>query len=62
MGQIMVRLIVHHWDNLMLFLKAKRFLWMHFAMVIGFTQGDPAYHMIFNIVVDAAVWATLEVV
>ena len=27
MGQIMARLIAHHWDNLMFIPKTKRFLW-----------------------------------
>ena len=52
----------HHWDNLILFPKAKRFLWTHFVTGRGITRGDPVSPMIFNIVVDTVVRATLEVV
>ena len=62
MGQIMARLIAHHWDNLMFIQKAKRFLGTPFVVVRGFAQVDPSSPMIFNIVVDAVLRATLEVV
>ena len=62
MGQRMARLIAHQWDNLMFIQKAKRFLGTPFVTVRGVTQVDPASPMIFNIVVDAVVRATLEVV
>ena len=58
----MARLIAHHWDNLIFVPKAKMFIGTLFVTGRGFTQGDPAYPMIFNIVVDAVVRETLEVV
>ena len=61
MGKIMVRLIAHPWDNLMCVSKVKSSMGNLFVMGRGVTQGDPASPMIFNIVVDAVVRATLEV-
>ena len=61
MRQRMAHLIAHHWDNLMFVPKAKRFLGTPFGTGIGVTQGDPASPMIFNIMVDAVLRATLEV-
>ena len=49
-------------DNLMFVQKAKRFLGTPFGTGRVFTQGDPNYPMILNIVVDAVARATLEVV
>ena len=62
MGQRMARLIVNHWENLMFVPKAKRFLEMPFGTGIGVTQVDPASPMIFNILVNAVVRETMEVV
>ena len=62
MGNIMVRLITHHWYNLMFVPKVKIFLGTPFGTVRGVTQVYPASHMIFNIMVDALVRATLEVI
>ena len=62
MGQNTARLIAHHLDNLIFSPKAKRFLGTPLDMGRGVTQGYPASPMIFNIVVDAVVIATLEVV
>ena len=60
MGKKMARLIANNWDNLMFVPKVKRFLGMPFGTGRGVTQGDPTTPMIFNIVVDAVVRATLE--
>ena len=62
MGKRMTRLIAHHWDKLMFVPKVNRFLGTPFSTGRGFTQGDPSSPMILNIVVDAVVGATLEVV
>ena len=62
MGQIMARLIAHHWDNLMFIPKVDRSLGTPFGTGRGVTQGDPASPMIFNIVVEAVARAELEVV
>ena len=62
MGKRMVRLIAHHWENFMFVPKVKRFLGTLFGMRRGVKNGDPDSLMIFNIVVDAVVRATLEVV
>ena len=62
MGQIMARLIAHHWENLMSVRKAKRFLGTSFVTGRGVMQGYPTSPMISNIVVDAVVRATFEVV
>ena len=62
MGQRMVRLIAHHWDNLMLVLKAKRFLGTPLGTRRGVTQGENASPMIFNIVVEAVAIETLELI
>ena len=62
MGKRMARLIAHRWDNLMLVPKVKRFLGTTFRTGIEVTQGYPDPPMIFNIVVDAVLRATLEVV
>ena len=62
MGQRMAPLIAHHWDNLKFVQKAKRFLGTPFGTVRGVTQGYHYSPMIFNIVVDAVVRETLEVV
>ena len=61
-GKRMARLITHHWDSLMFVPKVNRFLGTPFSTGRGFTQGDPSSPMILNIVVDAVVGATLEVV
>ena len=61
MGHIMARLIANNWDNLMFVPKSKRFLGTPFSMGRGVTQGDPTSPMIFNIVVDAVVRATFNV-
>ena len=61
-GKRMVRLIAHHWDNLMFVPKVNRFLGTPFGTGRGVTQGDSAYPIIFNIVVDMVVRAMLEVV
>ena len=62
MGQIVVRLIIHHWEYLMFVLKAKRFLGTPFYTGRRVPQGDPASPIIFNIMVNAVARATLEVV
>ena len=62
MGKRMARLIAHHWDNLMFVPKVKKFLGTPFGTGRGFTHGDTSSPMIFNIVVDVVVRATLEVV
>ena len=62
MGQNTSQLIYHHWDNLHFFPNASRFIGMAFGTGRGVTQGDPAYPMVFNIVVDAVARAVLEVV
>ena len=61
MGKRMEHLIENHWDNLMFVPKIKRFLETPFGTVIGVTQGDPTSPMIFNIVVDAVMRATFNV-
>ena len=58
----MARLIVHHWYNLVLVPKLKRFLGTLFGTGRGVTQVDPSSPMIFNIVVEVVVRAMLEVV
>ena len=62
MGQKMARLIVHHWDKLMFIPKVKRLLGTPFVMGRGVTQVYPASPMTINIVVDAVVRETLELV
>ena len=62
MGQNTAHFISHHWDSLLFVPKASRYLGMAFGTGRGFTQGDPTYPIIFNIVVDAVVRAVLEVV
>ena len=61
MGKRMARLIAHHWENLMVVPKVKRFLGTPSSTVRVFTQRDPVSPMIFNIMVDAVVRLTLEV-
>ena len=60
-GQNTARLIAHHWDNLIFFPKAIRFLGMDFGTRRGFTQVNPVSPMIFIIVVDVVVRGALEV-
>ena len=55
MVQITTCLIAHHWYNLLFVSNMIRFLGMYFGTGRGFTQGDPASSVIFNIVVDAVV-------
>ena len=62
MGQIMARLIAHHWEKFIFVPKAKRFLRAPFGRGTGFTQENPASPMILNIMVDAMVREMLEVV
>ena len=62
MGQNTARLIAYHSGNLIFVPKAKCFLGTSFGTGIRFTQRDYMSPMIFNIVVDAVVRATLEVV
>ena len=62
MGQITDLLIAYHWDNLMFVPNENRFLGMPLSTVRGVTQGNPMSPMIFNILVDAVVRETLEVV
>ena len=62
MGQRMARLIAHHWDNFMFVLKSKSFLGTPFGTGRGATQRYPASSIIFNIVVEAVVRATLDIV
>ena len=62
MGQNTVSLIGHHWYNILFVLKARRFLGVVFGTGRRFTKGDPAFPMIFNIVVDAVMREVLEVV
>ena len=62
MGKNTARLIAHYWDNIIFVLEGKRFLGMPFCTGIGFMQGYPASPMIFNIMVEAVVRPTLEVV
>ena len=62
MGKRMERLVAHHWDNLMFVPKVKRFLWKPFSTGRGVMQGDPHSPILFNIVADTVVRATLELV
>ena len=62
MGKIIARLMAHHWGNLMFVTKVKRVPRTPFGTERGVTQGGPASSMIFNIVVDEVIRATLEVV
>ena len=62
LGQSTDRLSAHHWGNLIFFPKAKSIQGTPFGTGRGVTQGYLVYPMIFNIVVDAVVRATLEVV
>ena len=55
MCQNTVRLISHHWGNLLFVPKTSRFLGMDFGTGRLFMQDDPASPIIFNIVVDAVV-------
>ena len=62
MGKNTARLIEHNWDNIIFIPKAKRFIGTPFGTGRGVMQVDPASPMLFNIVVEAVVRATLEVV
>ena len=62
MGQNMARLINYHCDNQEFVPNEFRFLGKYFGIGRGVTQGDPAYSMLFNIVLDVMVREVLKVV
>ena len=62
MGPNLVRLLKSYWDYQKIVTKTGKFLGKDFWTGMRVTQGDPAYPMILNIVVDAVVWAVLDVV
>ena len=62
MGPNLVRLLKNYWDQHRIVPKSGKFLGKAFRTGRGVTQGNPAYPMIFNIMVDAVVRAVLDVV
>ena len=62
MGPNLDRLLTSYWDQRRIVPNTGKFLGKDFRTVRGLIQGDPASPMIFNTVVDAVVWAVLNVV
>ena len=60
MGPNMDRLLVHHWDNQQFVPMAVIFLGKSFCTGVGVMQGNPAFPIIFNIVVYVLVRAVLS--
>ena len=58
----MACLLKSYWGRQRIVAKTGTFLWKDFWTGRGVTQGNPASPMIFNIVMDAVVWAVLDVV
>ena len=55
MGPNMACFLAHHWDNQHIVPKAGRFLGNFFSTGRGYMQGDLAFPIIFNIMVDFVV-------
>ena len=62
MGLNLARLFKSYWDHHRIFPNMDKFLRKDFRTGRKVTQGEPELSMIFNIVVNAVVWAVLDVV
>ena len=62
MGLNLARLFKSYWDHHRIFPNMGKFLRKDFRTGRKVTQGEPELSMIFNIVVNAVVWAVLDVV
>ena len=62
MGLNLARLFKSYWDHHRIFANMGKFLRKDFRTGRKVTQGEPESPMIFNIVVNAVVWAVLDVV
>ena len=62
MGTNQEQLLITYWDRQRIVPKTGKFLRKEFRTGRGLTQGDPTSTMILKKVVDAVVWAVLDVV